>query len=152
MRLALFEPDIPQNAGAILRLAACFGLGVDIVEPCGFVWDDRRLKRVAMDYAAAVEPTRHVSWQTFDEARTGQAVRLVLFTTSADRVFTDFDFRSDDILLFGRESAGVPDNVRRAADECLRIPLVGGARSLNLAQAAAMAVSEALRQTGGFAP
>lgn len=148
MRLALFEPDIPQNTGTILRLAACLGLGVDIVEPCGFVLTDKRLRRAGMDYLDAVDLQRHRSWDTF---RARAAGRLVLLTTAADSPYTDFAFRAHDILLLGRESAGVPENVHAAADARLKIPLRPGQRSLNVAVAAAMVAGEALRQTGGFA-
>jgi len=147
MRLALFEPDIPQNCGTLLRLAACLGLAVDIIEPCGFLWDDRRLRRAGMDYLAGVEVTRHGSWNAF---RTGFSGRLVLLTTRAETAYADFAFRPDDTLLVGRESAGVPEAVHEAADARLRIPLRAGTRSLNVALAAAMAVGEALRQTKGF--
>ena len=148
MRLALFEPDIPQNTGALLRLGACLGVPVDIIEPCGFHLDDRRLRRVGMDYLDLAEMTRHGSWQAYDSARTG---RLVLLTTAAERPYTDFAFEAADNLLFGRESAGVPQAVHAAADARLRVPLRRAARSLNVALAAAMVLGEALRQTGRFA-
>jgi len=146
MRLALYEPDIPQNTGAVLRLAACFGVGVDLIEPCGFVLDDKRLKRVGMDYLAAVELTRHASWARFLEAR-GKG-RLVLLTTAADTLYQDFRFAPDDVLLCGRESAGVPQDVHEAADARIKVPMAPGARSLNVAMAAAVVLGEALRQTG----
>lgn len=149
MRLALFEPDIPQNTGAILRLAACFGVPVDIIEPCGFLMDDRRLRRAGMDYLAGVDLERHRSWEAFHAARRDD--RLVLLTTRAPLVYTEFRFRPGDVLLLGRESAGVPEPVHAAADSRLRIPLVPGRRSLNVALAAAMVLGEALRQTAGFA-
>jgi tRNA (cytidine/uridine-2'-O-)-methyltransferase len=147
MRLALFEPDIPQNCGTLLRLAACLGLGVDIIEPCGFLWDDRRLRRAGMDYLADVAVTRHASWDAF---RAGFAGRLVLLTTRAERPYADFAFAPDDTLLVGRESAGVPAAVHEAAGARLRIPMRANARSLNVALAAAMVLGEALRQTKGF--
>jgi tRNA (cytidine/uridine-2'-O-)-methyltransferase len=147
MRLALYEPDIPQNTGALLRLAACLGVGIDIIEPAGFVLSDRRLQRAGMDYRDLAALERHASWTAFERARTA---RLVLLTTSADRSFLDFAFGPDDILLLGRESAGVPDAVHARADARLRIPMVSAARSLNVALAAAMVLSEALRQTRGF--
>jgi len=147
MRLALYEPDIPQNTGALLRLAACLDVGVDLIEPAGFVLSDRRLQRAGMDYLDLVPLRRHASWAAFEEARTG---RLVLLTTRADRSFLDFAFAPDDILLLGRESAGVPDAVHAGADARLRVPMVPDARSLNVALAAAMVLSEALRQTNGF--
>jgi tRNA (cytidine/uridine-2'-O-)-methyltransferase len=147
MRLALFEPDIPQNCGTLLRLAACLGLAVDIIEPCGFLWDDRRLRRAGMDYLEAVELTRHSSWAAF---RQGFAGRLVLLTTRAEAPYATFAFRPDDTLLVGRESAGVPEAVHEAASASLRIPMRRSARSLNVALAAAMVLGEALRQTKGF--
>ena len=147
MRLALFEPDIPQNAGAILRLGACLGLPVDIIEPCGFLLDDKRLRRAGMDYLDQVEMTRHDSWAAYDRTRSG---RLLLLTTKGRRRYTDFTFRADDTLLLGRESAGVPEEVHAAAAARLVIPLRPEARSLNVALAAAMVLSEALRQTESF--
>lgn len=147
MRLALFQPDIPQNAGAILRLAAAMGVPLDVIEPCGFVWSEPRMRRAGMDYIDLASVTRHVSWQTFRESRRN---RLVLLTTHAAKPFTDFAFQTDDILLLGRESAGVPPEVHREADARILIPMASGARSLNVALAAGMVVSEALRQTGGF--
>lgn len=149
MRLALYEPDIPQNTGTMLRLAACLGLGVDIIEPCGFVLSDARLRRAGMDYLDGVAMTRHASWPRFRAERPGG--RLILLTTRADEIYTDFAFAPDDTLLVGRESAGVPEAVHDAADARLRIPLRPGRRSLNVAIAAAMVAGEALRQTGGFA-
>ena len=147
MRLALFEPDIPQNAGALLRLGACLGVPVDIIEPCGFVLGDRRLKRAGMDYLAAAELSRHESWERFRAERSG---RLVLLTTQAELPYTGFAFRADDTLLLGRETAEVPAAVHEAADARLRIPLKPGMRSLNMALAAAMVLGEALRQTNAF--
>jgi tRNA (cytidine/uridine-2'-O-)-methyltransferase len=147
MRLALYQPDIPQNAGALLRLGACLGVPVDIIEPCGFVLGDRRLKRAGMDYLAAATLVRHASWETF---RAGRRGRLVLLTTRAPLAYHRFRFLPDDTLLLGRESAGVPDAVHGAAEARLRIPLAAGMRSLNLALAAAMVLGEALRQTERF--
>jgi tRNA (cytidine/uridine-2'-O-)-methyltransferase len=149
MRLALYEPDIPQNTGTMLRLAACLGLGVDIIEPCGFVLSDARLRRAGMDYLEAVEMTRHESWAAFRAARAAGG-RLVLLTTRARVRYTDFAFAAGDTLLLGRESAGVPDSVHAGVDAGIRIPLRPGQRSLNVALAAAMVAGEALRQTGGF--
>jgi tRNA (cytidine/uridine-2'-O-)-methyltransferase len=151
MRLALYQPDIPQNAGAVLRLAACMGVGADIIEPCGFVWSDRHLRRAGMDYLDQVALTRHASWTAFVRNRSG-AGRLVLLTTRAPIAHTAFAFRADDTLLLGRESAGVPDEVHAAADASIRVPLAAGTRSLNVAMAAAMVLGEALRQCGGFPP
>jgi tRNA (cytidine/uridine-2'-O-)-methyltransferase len=149
MRLALYEPDIPQNTGTMLRLAACLGVPVDLIEPCGFVWSDRRLRRSGMDYLEGVSLTRHASWAAFRADR--GAGRLVLLTTSGDVAHTGFAFRLSDTLLVGRESAGVPAEVHEAADARVVIPMVPGARSLNVALAAALALGEALRQTGQLA-
>jgi tRNA (cytidine/uridine-2'-O-)-methyltransferase len=148
MRLALFEPDIPQNTGAILRLAACLGVGVDIIEPCGFVFTDARLKRAGMDYLDTVAITRHSSWTAFTESR--DAGRLVLLTTKANLAYTDFVFDPLDILIVGRESAGAPRMVHDAADARIKVPMADGMRSLNVALASAMVLGEALRQTGRF--
>lgn len=144
MRLALFEPDIPQNAGALLRLGACLDVAVDIIEPAGFSLSDRALKRAGMDYLARACLMRHASWAAFQVSR--QAGRLILLTTKAAQPYTGFAFAPDDTLLVGRESAGVPDAVHEAADARLLIPMAPGARSLNVSQAAAMVLGEALRQ------
>jgi tRNA (cytidine/uridine-2'-O-)-methyltransferase len=149
VRLALFEPDIPQNAGALLRLAACFAVAVDLIEPCGFLLDDRRLKRAALDYAPFAALRRHSSWSAFVAAQNDRS-RLVLLTTKGDVALSRFVFAADDTLLLGRESAGVPNFVHRAAAARVRIPLAQGARSLNVAMAGAIALYEALRQTGGL--
>ena len=149
MRLALFQPDIPQNAGALLRLAACFAVAVDLIEPCGFVLDDRRLRRAVLDYAAAVTVCRHASWERFVADRDRQS-RLVLLTTSGTTALPEFQFDAGDTLLLGRESAGAPDYVHRAAAARVAIPLAPGMRSLNVALAGAIALFEALRQTGGL--
>jgi tRNA (cytidine/uridine-2'-O-)-methyltransferase len=146
MRLALYQPDIPQNAGSILRLAACLGVAVDIIEPCGFVLDDRRLKRAAMDYLAQAEIRRHRSWDAYIQAPRGG--RLVLLSTKARLPYHRFVFAATDTLLLGRESAGVPPEVAASADERVRIPMRPGLRSFNVALAAALALGEALRQTG----
>ncbi len=150
MRLALFEPDIPQNTGALLRLAACLAVEVDLIEPFGFLFDDRRLRRAALDYAARVRVRRHASWSAFLAAR-DPGSRLILLTTGGTIPLYRFDFAAGDTLLLGRESAGVPDFVHGAAFARVVIPLQGGARSLNVALAGAIALAEALRQTGGFA-
>jgi tRNA (cytidine/uridine-2'-O-)-methyltransferase len=147
MRIALFEPDIPQNCGTILRLCACLGVPVDIVEPCGFLWHDRRLRRAGMDYLHAVELSRHESWAAFESARRG---RLVLLTTKAERSYLDFAFDPHDVILLGRESAGVPAAVHTAAAARLKIPMRHDLRSINVALAASMVLGEALRQTKGF--
>lgn len=147
IRIALYQPDIPGNTGTILRLAACLGLGVDIIEPAGFDISDRNLKRAGMDYIAAAALMRHVSWERFEEWRATTGRRLVLASTKAALPYTDISYRSDDILLFGRESAGVPDHVHDKADERIIIPMVAGQRSINVAMSAAMITGEALRQT-----
>ena len=149
MRLILYQPDIPQNAGTLMRLAACFGIAIDIIEPCGFVLDDRRLRRAGMDYLETLERHTWPGWNRYIASR--HRGRLVLLTTKGERPYIDFPFRSEDRLLVGQESAGVPPEVHTAADSRLVIPMRTGARSLNVAQAAAMVVGEALRQTGGFA-
>lgn len=145
-RLALFEPDIPQNAGAVLRLAACLGAGVDLIEPFGFVWDDKKLKRAGMDYLSRVELTRHRSWQAFESWRAESGRRLVLFTTRGAIPLPQARFAPSDILLFGSESKGVPEAVHAAAGLCLAIPLAAGERSINVAQAAAIGLYTALAQ------
>ena len=149
LRLALFEPDIPQNTGALLRLAACFGVAVDLIEPCGFLLDDRRLRRAALDYAVICPITRHASWTAF-LANRDPRVRLVLMTTSGAVALHRFVFEPDDTILLGRESAGVPPAVHDAATARIVIPLRPPARSLNIAIAGAVALAEALRQTGLF--
>ena len=149
MRLALFEPDIPQNTGALLRLASCFGVAVDLIEPCGFLLDDRRLKRAMLDYAADLVLCRHISWPAFLARRTPRS-RLILMTTSGTVTLHRFAFAADDTILLGRESAGVPEEVHRAAAARVLIPLRPGARSLNVALAGAIALAEGLRQTGLF--
>ncbi len=151
MRIALYEPDIPQNTGTILRLCACLGIAAHIIEPAGFPSSDRAFRRAGMDYLDAVAIMRHRSWRDFAAWRPGQGHRLVLFTTAALVSYLDYRYRADDILLFGRESAGVPEEVHAAADARLVIPIRAGLRSLNVAIAAAMAAGEALRQTGGMA-
>ncbi len=148
MRLALYEPDIPQNLGAFIRLGACLGVPLDVIEPCGFPVDDKRIRRASMDYYDLASIVRHVSWAAFRRDR--PPGRLVLLTTKGATNLQDTRFRPDDILLLGRESAGVPEEVHEAADLRLRVPLKSGARSLNIALAAAMVLSEALRQTDGF--
>ena len=147
IRLALYQPDIPQNAGTLLRLAACCEVPVEIREPCGFVWSDWRLQRADLDYTELAHVTRHVSWEAFREAHPG---RLLLLTTAGTKVHTKIAFEDGDILLLGRESAGVPEAVHEAADIRLRIPITENARSLNVALAGAMVLGEALRQTNGF--
>jgi tRNA (cytidine/uridine-2'-O-)-methyltransferase len=148
MRLALYEPDIPQNTGALIRLGACFAVPLDIIEPCGFLWSDAKLKRAGMDYLEHAEIARHSSWDAFLAARSG--ARLVLLTTKAEMPYTEFEFGKQDVLLLGRESAGVPDHVHAAATARLRIPMRRGLRSLNVAMAGAIVLAEALRQTRSY--
>lgn len=149
MRLALFQPDIPQNAGTSMRLAACLNLCIDIVGPCGFVLDDRRLRRAGMDYLDHVEWRYYDSWSSFRQQMAGSA-RLILLTTRASTPYTDFVFQPDDCLMVGRETTGVPQEVHDTADGRVVIPMQPPLRSLNVAVAASMVVGEALRQTGGF--
>ncbi len=151
MRLALFQPDIPQNLGAAIRLCACLGVFLDVIEPCAFPLSDRALKRAALDYAQQARIQLHNSWEDFRAEPARGEGRLLLFTTRAALPYTDFAFAPGDTLLFGRESAGVPEEVHSAAEARLLIPLQPGLRSLNVVNAAAMAIGEALRQTGGFA-
>lgn len=148
LRIALYQPDIPGNTGAILRMAACLGLTVDIIGPAGFDLSDRSLKRAGMDYLEMAALTRHDDWNAFETWRKPKGRRLVLFSTRARIPYADFAFEKDDVLLFGRESAGVPDHVHERADARVIIPMPGGGRSLNLALAAAMAAGEAIRQAG----
>ncbi|HXE70836.1 MAG TPA: tRNA (cytidine(34)-2'-O)-methyltransferase [Hyphomicrobiaceae bacterium] len=150
MRLALYQPDIPQNTGTILRLAACLGTPVDVVGPTGFDMTERTLRRAGLDYLEHVQIARHRSFAAFDSARRQRGSRLVLLTTHATLAHTDFAFSHEDTLLVGRESAGAPHEVHAAADARVRVPLLEGRRSLNVAVAAAMVLGEALRQTGGF--
>ena len=150
MRIALYEPDIPQNTGTILRLAACLGVEAHIIEPAGFPTSDRAFRRAGMDYLDRVALRRHASWTAFETWRAAESLRLLLFTTAATRSYLDHVYRTDDVLMFGRESSGVPDAVHQAADARLRIPMRPGLRSINVAMAAAMALGEAMRQTKGF--
>lgn len=148
MHLALFEPDIPQNTGSLIRLAACMNTPLHIIEPCGFPFDDKRLRRVALDYYDAAKITRHISWHHFlDFRQTLPGARLLLLSTHAATPYTEFAFAPNDILLLGRESSGVPVHVRDTADERLKIPMREGLRSLNVALAASMVLGEAVRQT-----
>ena len=147
MRLALYQPDIPQNAGSLMRLCACLGVAMDVIEPCGFLLSDRNFRRAGMDYLSRLDLTRHASWEAFRTPRPG---RLVLLTTKASTPYFGLPFAPSDTLLVGRESAGVPHEVHEAADVRLTIPMRAGMRSLNVAQAAAMVLGEALRQTALF--
>jgi tRNA (cytidine/uridine-2'-O-)-methyltransferase len=150
MRLALFEPDIPQNAGTLMRLGACLGVGVDVIGPCGFLFSDSAFRRAGMDYLDQTNFVRHESWAAYLSARGHCSSRLVLLSTKATRPYTEFPFEMHDTTLLGRESAGAPDFVHAAAHARLRIPLRPGMRSLNVALAGAMVLGEALRQIGGF--
>jgi tRNA (cytidine/uridine-2'-O-)-methyltransferase len=150
MRIALYQPDIPQNTGTILRLCACFDIEAHIIEPSGFPTTDRAFRRAGMDYLDAVTIVRHRAWSDFDGWRRGEGHRLIVFTTAATLSYLNFRYQPDDILLFGRESAGLPAEVHDAADARLRIPIRAGLRSLNVAVAAALAAGEALRQTGAM--
>ena len=150
MRIALFQPDIPQNTGTILRLCACLDVEAHIIEPAGFPVSDRNFRRAGMDYLDRVRLVRHLSWHAFEQWRANAGSRLLLLTTAGARCYLDQDYRADDVLLLGRESAGVPDDVHAAADARLVIPMTNGLRSINVAMAAAMVLGEALRQTGGF--
>lgn len=147
MRLALYQPDIAGNVGTILRMAACFDVGIDLIEPMGFAFSDRALARAGMDYAAQAQITRHTDWAAFERQVTG---RLVLLTTRGGTRLDAASFAADDVLLLGSESAGVPDDVHDRANLAVRIPLADGFRSLNVAVAAGIALAEGLRQTEGF--
>lgn len=149
MRIALYEPEIAGNVGAVLRLGACMGAAVDLIEPLGFVWDDRRVRRAAMDYIDHVAVRRHGGFEAFRTALEPQ-VRLVLFTTKATRSLYAFAFQPGDVLLFGKESAGVPPEVADACDAMVRIPMRPAVRSMNMASSVAVALGEALRQTGSL--
>lgn len=148
MRIALYQPDIPQNTGTILRMAVCFGLPVDIIEPCGFLFDDKLLRRAGMDYLPKAKITRYPSWEHFLKQKPNG--RLILMTTHGSVPLTDFQFQKEDILLFGRESCGVPEEVHACANGRILIPMKSSERSLNLAVSCAIATGEALRQTHQF--
>lgn len=145
LRLALYQPDIPQNTGTLMRLCACTGVAMDVIEPCGFILSDKNLKRAGMDYLEHLDWQRHADWDAFAAAR--QPRRLLVLSTHASEIYTDFRFKPDDILLLGRESQGLPPEVHAAADARLRIPMMPQTRSLNIAVAGAMVLGEALRQT-----
>ena len=148
MRIALFEPDIPQNTGTILRLCACLGVEAHLIEPAGFPVSDRAFRRAGMDYLDQVAIVRHTSWSAFEQFLEQAGCKLVLFTTRASESYLDHRFNADDVLLFGRESAGVPDSVHQAADARLTIPMQPGTRSINVALSVAMVAGEAIRQLG----
>jgi tRNA (cytidine/uridine-2'-O-)-methyltransferase len=150
LRLALYQPDIAANAGAALRLAACLDLPLLVIEPCGFVWDDRRLRRAGLDYLAAAHSTRFPSFAAFEDWRRAARARLILLTTAADQAYHQVGYRPGDVLLAGRESAGVPPEVHARADLRVRVPMAAGRRALNVVTALAMVAGESLRQTGGF--
>jgi tRNA (cytidine/uridine-2'-O-)-methyltransferase len=143
--LVLYQPSIPQNTGAIMRLCVCLNIQLEIIEPCGFIWDDKRIKRASMDYAEHLKVKRHSSWLKFAAER-NHTSRLILFSTKAEKFYHQFSFLPTDQILFGNEDSGVPKEVHEAATHCLRIPISPIHRSLNLAQAAAIAATEALRQ------
>ena len=147
MRIALYQPDIPQNTGNIFRLGACLGISVDIIEPTGFIFDDKKFKRSAMDYIDHLNYKRHIDWKHFYEWSNENKFRIVLMTTKATQSLYKFKFQSSDILLFGRESAGVPDNIHNIVDYRLTIPMKEGVRSINLSSSVALVVGEGLRQT-----
>jgi len=150
MQLALYQPDIPQNTGTMLRLSACLGVTAHLIEPAGFPISDKNFRRAGMDYLDQVEIRRHIGWADFELWRKGTGARLILATTKGAIPYPDFAFRPDDIILMGRESAGVPEDVHQAADARLLIPMRAGLRSINVAASAAMILGEALRQTGTF--
>ena len=145
LSLALFQPDIPQNLGAAMRLCACLGVQLHVIEPCGFPWKDQKIKKSAMDYNALIDIQRHDSWESFCKTTSGR--RKVLMTTKTERSYTDFTFRPDDILIAGQESSGVPENVHQAVDARITIVMKGQARSMNVINASSMILGEALRQT-----
>ena len=146
MRIALYQPDIPQNTGNIFRLGACLGVSVDIIEPTGFIFDDKKFKRSAMDYIDHIEYKRHLDWECFYEWSQKNKFRLILMTTKTNQSFYKFQFHSSDILLFGRESAGAPDNIHKIVDHRLTIPMKEGVRSINLSSSVALVLGEGLRQ------
>ena len=150
MRIALYQPDIPQNTGNIFRLGACLGVSVDIIEPTGFIFDDKKFKRSAMDYIDYIDYKRHIDWQHFYDWSQGEKYRLILMTTKAEQSFYEFEFHSSDILLFGRESAGVPDNIHQIVSHRLTIPMKKGVRSINLSSSVALVLGEGLRQTNSI--
>tara|TARA_B100001093_G_C26770097_1_gene989739 strand:+ start:1007 stop:1486 length:480 start_codon:yes stop_codon:yes gene_type:complete len=150
LKIALYQPDIPQNFGSMIRLCGCLGISLDVIEPCGFLLDDRKIKQAAMDYKEKLDVKRHISWESFldqYQRNTNAPRRIILMTTKTDKAYTDFKFQADDILLAGRESSGVPDEIHDAADARINIPMAEGFRSLNIVNATAMILGEALRQT-----
>lgn len=150
MRLALYQPEIPQNTGTLIRLSACLNVHLDVIEPCGFVWNDQKLRRAGMDYIELANMTRHLSWEKFLSQQQSNAHRIILLDAHAKQSFLDFKFRETDVLLLGKESSGVPDSVLKEVTETVIIPMVPGTRSLNMAISASIVLSEALRQTNQF--
>ena len=150
MRIALYQPDIPQNTGNIFRLAACLGISVDVIDPAGFFFDDKRLQRSLMDYMDHLDFKRHVDWKTFYQWCVAHNYRLILLTTKAIKKYYEFKFKNNDILLFGRESAGVPEDIHKSVDERLTIPMVNGLRSINVSSSVALVTGEACKQLGLF--
>ena len=148
MRIALYQPDIPQNTGNIFRLAACLGVSVDVIEPAGFFFDDKRLQRSLMDYRDHLNYKRHVDWKVFYEWYKTHNYRLILLTTKTVKKYYEFKYKNNDILLFGRESAGVPEDIHQCVDERLTIPMVNGLRSINVSSSVAIVAGEACRQLG----
>ena len=146
MRIALYQPDIPQNTGNIFRLGACLGINIDIIEPTGYIFDDKRFKRSSMDYIDHINYKRHLDWETFFNWSKKNNFRLILLTTKSDKIYYNYNFNNNDILIFGRESAGVPEKVHNAVDEKLTIPMVKGLRSINVSSAVALVAGEACRQ------
>ncbi len=146
MRIALFQPDIPQNTGNIFRLGACLGIEIDIIEPTGYIFDDKRFKRSSMDYIKYINYKRHLDWDTFLAWTKKNNYRIILLTTKSSKKYTEYSYKKNDILLFGRESAGVPEFVHEKVDEKLTIPMINGVRSINVSSSVAMIVGEACRQ------
>ena len=150
MRIALFQPDIPQNTGNILRLGACLDIKIDIIEPTGYVFDDKKFKRASMDYIKHIEYKRHLDWNAFFKWSKNNHYRIILFTTKSKTKYTEYLFKKNDILLFGQESAGVPDSVHKTVNKRLTIPMVKGLRSINVSSAVSLVVGEACRQLDLF--
>ena len=150
MRIALYQPEIPQNTGTLMRLGACLGVPLDIIEPCNFVWQDQKLRRAGMDYMDLAQVTRHSSWEKFYQLQKDKGNRLILLDAQASTSFLDFSFQPSDVLLLGQESSGVPEEVHQQIPHQVIIPMQGGRRSLNMAISAAMVLTEALRQTHLF--
>ena len=146
MRIALFQPDIPQNTGNIFRLGACLGVEIDIIEPTGYIFEDKRFKRSSMDYIKYINYQRHLDWDTFFSWTKKNNYRIILLTTKSTKKYTEYSYKKNDILLFGRESAGVPEFVHEKVDEKLTIPMINGVRSINVSSSVAMIVGEACRQ------